>query len=211
MASRKSLHNLNSALRSSQDMPHLRVLSASLSSSFVSAASNSISSIGASGRAALSEELTMIFSLHFQAEDCESSCKARRARLWAAMRLFLIRAQAGAAWRALPRRAGLEGEPGSRKAAAFAGRSRWKASVQRGPEPGGRRGERMFLASRKSLHKPNSVLRSSQDMPHLRVLSSRLSSPLVSAVSNSISSVGESHRIALSGALSMISGPSFHA
>ena len=63
------------------------------------------------------------------------------------------------------------GGPGSRKAAAFARRGSLKASGQRGPEPGSSRGERMFLASRRSLHKPNSALRSSQDMPHLRVSS----------------------------------------
>gem|GEM_PF-5385003 len=66
-ARRKSLHKPNSALRSSQDMPHLRVLSASLSSSFVYAASNSISSIEAFGGAAYSEMLTMISNPHFQA------------------------------------------------------------------------------------------------------------------------------------------------
>ena len=36
---------------------------------------------------------------------------------WAATWLFLVRASADAAWRALPRRAGPEGGPGSRKAA----------------------------------------------------------------------------------------------
>ena len=87
LASRKSLHNLNSALRSSQDMPHLRVLSASLSISSVSAVSNSISSIEASERAALSEELTCYPVRVFRLKDDESSAGARRARLWAAMRL----------------------------------------------------------------------------------------------------------------------------
>ena len=67
LASRKSLHKPNSALRSSQDIPHLRVISASLSSSTVSAASNSISSIRAFQRAALSERLTVISSPRFQA------------------------------------------------------------------------------------------------------------------------------------------------
>jgi len=67
LASRKSLYKPNSSFRSSQDMPPFRVSSASLSSSLVSAASNSICSIGASWRVASSEGLTMIFSQHFQA------------------------------------------------------------------------------------------------------------------------------------------------
>ena len=174
-------HNPNSALSSSHGMPRLRVSSAILSNSIISDGSNSISSMTAS-------LMTVFFAAQAMIIDYTLGLK----------RLRKI-GQESAASPSLP-------EGGS-----FCRRSSWKASGQREPEPGGRRGERMFLASRKSLHKPNSALRSSQDMPHLRVLSASLSISSVSAVSNSISSIEVSRRSALSEELTMISSPHFQA
>ena len=49
---------------------------------------------------------------------------------------------------------GPDGWPGSPEGGCFCARVSWKAGGQREPEPGGRKGVQMFLASRKCFTSP---------------------------------------------------------